>query len=181
MPDDLMTIRGMRDRLGGEPTLAEVLDQIKRDHPDEHGDVLVERLKIAIAIFRLRRKTLGLDDEAPSRIRITQETHISEGHIIASAALIGVLMIIAVALFTPTSGRVVASIARDAGYSIGRFVIDHAFGASRHRRRITRMDTPPAWRLYSSPKTDLTYCSDWRARTGSNRQPSVSKTDTLSS
>ena len=176
MPDDLMTIRGMRDRLGGEPTLAEVLDQIKRDHPDEHGDVLVERLKIAIAIFRLRRKTLGLDDEAPSRIRITQETPVSEGRIIAAAALIGVLMIIAVASFTSTSGRVVENIARDAGYSIGRFVIDHAFGASRHRRRVTQIDAPPTLRLYSSPKTDVSHCNDWRARTGSNRQPSVSKT-----
>lgn len=174
MPDDLMTIRGMRDRLGGEQTLAEVLDQIKRDHPDEHGDALVERRKIAI--FRLRRKTLGLDDEAPSRIRITQETHISEGRIIAAAALIGVLMVIAVASFTSTSGRVVESIARDAGYSIGRFVIDHAFGASRHRRRVTQMDAPPTLRLYSSPKTDVSYGNDWRARTGSNHQPSVSKT-----
>jgi hypothetical protein len=81
----------MHDRLGREPTLAEVLNQVKLDHPDEHGNVLVERLKIAIAIFRLRRKTLGLDDEAPSRIRITQETPVSEGRIIAAAALIGVL------------------------------------------------------------------------------------------
>ena len=37
MADDLTTIRGMRDRLGREPTLAEVMDQVKRDHPDEHG------------------------------------------------------------------------------------------------------------------------------------------------
>jgi hypothetical protein len=92
MPDDLMTIRGMRDRLGREPTLAEVLDQVKRDHPDERGDVLVERLKIAIAIFRLRQETLGLD-EAPKRIRSGRETNISEGHIVAVAALVGVLMI----------------------------------------------------------------------------------------
>jgi hypothetical protein len=134
MPDDLTTIRGLRDRLGREATLAEVLDQVKRDHPDEHGDVLVERLKIAIAIFRLRRKTLGLDDEAPQRIQSTRETDISEGHIIAAAALIGVLMIVGIALFTSTNGGVAESMARGAGYSIGRVLIDHAFGGSRHRR-----------------------------------------------
>jgi hypothetical protein len=135
MPDDLTTIRGLRDRLGREATLAEVLDQVKRDHPDEHGDMLVERLKIAIAIFRRRRKALGLDDEAPQRIQSTRETHISEGHIIAAAAaLIGVLMIVGVALFTSTNGGVAESMARGAGYSIGRLLIDHAFGGTRHRR-----------------------------------------------
>jgi hypothetical protein len=134
MPDDLTTIRGLRDRLGREAALAEVLDQVKRDHPDEHGDVLVEKLKIAIAIFRLRRKTLGLDDEAPQRIQSTRETDISEGHIIAAAALIGVLMIAGIALFTSTNGGVAESMARGAGYSIGRVLIDHAFGGNRHRR-----------------------------------------------
>lgn len=70
-PDDLTTIWGMRDRLGREPTLGEVLDQIKRDHPDEQGGALVERLKGAIAIFRHRRETLGLGEEVPQSIRKT--------------------------------------------------------------------------------------------------------------
>jgi hypothetical protein len=137
MPDDLMTIRGMRNRLGREPTLAEVIDRVKRDHPDERGEVLAERLKIAIAIFRQRRKTLGLDEEAPQRIRTTQQTQISEGHIIVVAALVGVLMILGAALLSSGNNGLAEGMARSAargvGYSIGRGLIDHAFGGSRHR------------------------------------------------
>jgi len=139
MADDLTTIRGMRDRLGREPTLAEVMDQVKRDHPDERGDALVERLKIAIAIFRQRQQTLGLDDEVPQKIQRAQESQISEGHIIAAAALVGLLVITVVALLSSTNDGIVDSMARSAargvGYSIGRGIVDHAlFGRGRHWR-----------------------------------------------
>jgi hypothetical protein len=134
MPDDLKTIRGMRDRLGHQPNLGEVLDQVKRDHPDEHGDALIERLKIAIAIFRLWQKALGLDEEMPAQTQRSAETQISEGHIIAAAAMIGVLMIVLLAFFSSTNVGVVESIARGAGYNLGRAVVDHAFGGTRHRR-----------------------------------------------
>jgi hypothetical protein len=62
------------------------------------------------------------------------ETQISEDHIIAFAAMIGVLMIVLLAFFSSTNVEVVESIARGAGYNLGRTVIDHAFGGTRHRR-----------------------------------------------
>jgi hypothetical protein len=135
MPDDLTTIRELRDRLGREPTLAEVLDQVRRDHPGERGDVRIERFKIAIAIFRQRRRTLGLDEEAPQRIWRPQTRASDEGHMIALAVLVAFMFTGAVLFsFMSGGGGVVESMARGAGYSIGRVLIDHAFGGNRHRR-----------------------------------------------
>ena len=57
----------------------------------------------------------------------------SEGHIIAVAALVGVLMIIRAALLSSTNGGLVGRAARSAARgiscNIGRLVVDHAFGA----------------------------------------------------